>query len=307
MSSAFAILRQRSSRWRPRAGTVAKVLMLAPALGMFLLFYFAALIASVMLSLYRWNGLEPRRFVGLDNYRELLTIDPTFMSNIKVSLLAAAVCVVCILPLALLLAVCLSGQGRLLPLFRAILFVPVVLPLTATALLWSEFFTSTPSGLANEVLGVFGFGPVSWLGDSDVAPWTLILISVWTLTGLHVVVQLSALSAIPTELKEAARLETSSPFRVFRRVILPLMRESLTVSAVLIVTGTFVFFTALAFIVTLGGPNHATEVLGLRAYIDAFSSGNFGRASAVTVISMLITVFVVGSTLLIGSRKRVEY
>jgi ABC-type sugar transport system permease subunit len=291
---------------RPRAGAIAKYAMVAPALALFLVFYVAAVVFGLFLSLYSWNGLEPRRFVGFDNYDRLFS-DPVFGTNVKVTLLVVAVCVVTVLPLALLLAVCLSGKGRLLPLFRSILFLPVVVPLAATALLWAEFFSPNDNGVVNSMIALVGIDPIAWLGDTRAAPWALILVSIWTLVGVHVVIQLSGLSAIPTELKEAARLETTSSLRVFLHVILPLLRDTLTVSVALIVTGTFVFFTGLALIMTLGGPVHATEVLGLRAYVEGFSALNFGLASAVTVVTMVITIVLVGATLLLGSRRRVEF
>ena len=301
-----AEVRAQRARWRPRTATITKLAMITPAMALFLVFYVAAVGFGIVLSFFHWNGLEPRRFVGFDNYSQLFSDDPVFLTNVKVTLIVVAACLVCILPLALLLAVCLSGRGRLLPLFRWILFLPVVIPLAATALLWAEIF-NPQGGVANELLGVLGIDGVTWLGDKNVALWALVLVAVWSILGLHVVIQLSALSAIPTELKEAARLETPSVWRVFRHVVLPLLRDSLTVSAALVITGSFVFFTSLAFIMTRGGPVHSTEVLGLRAYLEGFAGLNFGRACAITVITMLMTIVLVGVTLLIGSRRRVEY
>jgi raffinose/stachyose/melibiose transport system permease protein len=228
------------------------------------------------------------------------------MTNMRVTLIAVGVSVLVVVPLAVLLAVCLSGRGRLLPLFRTLLFLPIVIPLSAAALMWSEIF-SPAGGLANEVLKVIGVGPVNWLGESQTAFWSVVVVTIWSLAGIHIMIQLSALSAIPTELKEAARLETASAWRVFRHVVLPLLREALTVSAVLIITGTFVYYTALAFIMTGGGPVHATESLGLRAYIDSFQSFDYGSANAATMLTMLVTIVLVGVTLFIGSRSRVEY
>jgi raffinose/stachyose/melibiose transport system permease protein len=279
--------------------------MVLPALSLFLLFYATPVVAGVVISLFRWNGLEPPQYVGLGNYDRLLH-DPVFVDNVRVTLLVVGVSLAVILPLALLLAVCLSGKGRLLPLFRWILFVPVVIPLAAVALLWAEIYNPI-DGLANALLGKVGIDPVSWLGEPGSALWALILVGIWGFVGLHVVIQLSALSAIPTELKEAARLETPSTLKVFRYVVLPLMRGSLTVSAVLTITGTFVYFTSLSFVMTKGGPVHATEVLGLRAYLEGFGALDFGLASAITTITMLITIVLIGGTLLIGARTRVEY
>jgi raffinose/stachyose/melibiose transport system permease protein len=283
-----------------------KVGLTAPAFLLFAVFYIAPIVAGIVLSLFRWNGLESPSYVGFENYEQLFTNDPVFMTNVRVTLIAVGVSLVIMLPLALLLAVCLSGRGRLLPLFRALLFLPVVVPLTAAALMWAEIF-NPGAGLANEALGVVGIDRVSWLGEQTSALWSLILVTIWSMLGVHIVIQLSALSAIPTELKEAARLETPSAWRVFRHVVLPLLRDALTVSAVLIITGTFVFYTAVAFIMTRGGPVHATETLGLRAYLEGFGALNFGRANAITVITMLITIVMVGAALLIGSRRRVEY
>jgi ABC-type sugar transport system permease subunit len=306
-SSQVPVSARRPGRLRPpRSATVVKIGLVAPALLMFTVFYIVPIVAGVVLSLFRWNGLEPPAYVGFANYEQLFSSDPVFMTNVRVTLIAVVVSLVVVLPLALLLAVCLSGRGRLLPLFRALLFVPVVIPLTAAALMWAEIFNPA-GGVGNELLDTVGLGPVSWLGEQTSALWSLILVTIWSMLGIHIVIQLSALSAIPTELKEAARLETPSSWRVFRHVVLPLLRDALTVSAVLIVTGSFVFYTAIAFILTRGGPVNATESLGLRAYLEGFGALDFGRANAITVITMLITIAMVGLVLLVGSRRRVEY
>lgn len=279
--------------------------MVAPALALFITFYLTPVVAGVVLSFFQWNGLASPRFVGFANYGRLLS-DPVFLDNVKITLIVVLVSLLVILPLALLCAVCLSGPAWVLPIFRWILFVPVVLPLGAIALLWSEIFNPI-NGLANRVLDKVGIEPVTWLGEPTSALYSLIAVSVWGFVGLHIVIQLSALSAIPTELKEAARLETPSVWRVFRHVVLPLLRGPLTVSAVLTITGTFVYFTSISFVMTKGGPVHGTEVLGLRAYLEGFSAANFGLASAITTVTMVITIVLIGGTLLFGARSRVEY
>lgn len=288
-----------------RGRTTAKGVLTTPAVTLFVLFYIIPVLGGLALSFFRWDGLQRPEWVGLANYEYLLS-DPIFGTNVRVTLIVVGAALAGTLPAALLLAVCLSGKGRLLAVFRWILFLPVVFPVAAGALLWSEIFNPV-NGLANELLGGVGLEPVSWLGEPGTALWALVLVLVWSTVGLHVMIQLSALSAVPVELKEAARLETRSSWRVFRHVILPLLRESLTVSAALIITGSFTVFTAIAFIMTRGGPLHGTEVLGLRAYLEGFGALEFGRASALTVITMLMTVGLVGAVLLLGARRRIEY
>ena len=285
--------------------TITKIAFVAPAMGLFSVFYLVPVVVGIVMSFFEWDGLETPAFVGLDNYRSLFA-DPVFGTNVRVSLIVIGVSLVTTLPAALLLALCLSGDGRMLGFFRSILFVPAIIPLAAVALLWSEIFNPV-GGLANHLTDAVGIDSQAWLGDEDIALWALIGVTVWTTLGFHVVLQLSFLSAIPTDLKEAARLETSSRWMVFRYVTLPLLRDGLTVSATLIITGSFVFFTGIAFIMTQGGPLHATEVLGLRAYLAGFQQTDFGTANAVTVIAMLITMVLVGVTLLVGSRNRIEY
>lgn len=290
----------------PRPRTTAKLALTAPALILFAVFYLVPVVLGTGLSFFRWDGLQKPDYIGLENYRYLLTDDPVFWTNIRTSLIVVGVSLATILPAALLLAVCLNGRGRLLAVFRWVLFLPVVVPLAAVALMWAEIFNPA-GGTANRILGALGLGDVGWLADKGTALWALLIASTWSTLGFHVVIQLSALSAIPTELKEAARLETPSSWKVFRHVVLPLLRDGLTVSAALIVTGSFVFFTSIALIMTRGGPVHATEVLGLRAYLEAFQAIDFGHATAITVVTMVITVALVGLVLLIGSRRRVEY
>jgi ABC-type sugar transport system permease subunit len=297
---------RRTALPRPSHRTVAKLSLTAPALGLFTLFYVIPVGAAVVLSLYRWDGLSTPEWIGLENYRYLLFDDPVFWTNLRVSVVVVGLLLATVLPAALVLALCLSGQGRLMPLFRWLLFLPVVMPLAAIALLWAEIFNPA-GGIANRLLDIVGLGPVGWLADEGSALWSIVIVAAWSSLGFHVVIQASALSAIPTELKEAARLETSSPWKVLRYVVLPLLRDAISVSAVLLVTGSFVFVTSIALIMTRGGPVHATEVLGLRAYLEGFQAIDFGKATAVTVISMLVTIAIVGVTLLVGSRGRVEY
>jgi raffinose/stachyose/melibiose transport system permease protein len=289
----------------PLGQVVTKVAMVAPAMALFAVFYIVPVVSGIVLSLFRWDGLSRPEFVGLGNY-EALFEDPVFLTNVKVSLIVVAASLVVILPSAVLLAVSLAGPERLMPLFRWLIFLPVVVPLAAVALLWGEIL-SPVGGMANQALGWFGIEPVAWLGDDSTALWALIGVSIWCTAGLHVVLQLSALSAIPTELREAARLETRSAWKLLRHVVLPLMRESITLSAALIVTGCFAYFTGLAFVMTLGGPLHETEVLGLRAYLRGFNALDFGGANATTVVTMLITMALTGLILYLGGRKRIEY
>jgi ABC-type sugar transport system permease subunit len=280
--------------------------MVAPALLLFACFYVAPVVVGVVLSFFRWNGLESPVYVGFANFDLLLFNDPVFLTNVRVSLIVVGASLALTIPIALLLALSLSGTGRLLPLIRWIVFLPAILPLTAVALLWTQMLSPT-NGPVNEILSKLGLSTVAWLGDADAALWALIAVSVWSSLPLHIVLQLSGLSAIPTSLREAARLETKSSWKVFRHVVLPLLRESLTVSSALVVTGAFLSFTSLAFIMTRGGPLHATEVLGVRSYLEAFSALEFGRASAITVATMVISVALVGTILAIGNRKRVEF
>ena len=282
------------------------VMLLAPAALLFAVFYITPVIVAIVLSFFRWSGLEPPHPVGFENFRDLLA-DDVLITNLRVTLVAVGAALVGILPTAMLLAVCLSGRSRILPLFRWLLFLPVVMPFAATALLWTEIFSPLEDGLANRALSLLGIDPVAWLGSEGTAIWALLIVTIWSSIGFHIVIQLSSLSTIPTEIKEAAALETPPGWRHFRHVILPLMRDSITVSAALIVTGTFVFFTSLSTIMTRGGPSHSTEVLGLRAYLEAFTGFNFGRASAVTVISMFFSITLVGTILFLGFRRRVEY
>jgi raffinose/stachyose/melibiose transport system permease protein len=284
---------------------MAKSVLTAPAVTLFVLFYIVPVLGGLALSFFRWDGLQRPEYVGLENYRYLLS-DPVFGTNVRVTLIVVGASLVGTLPPALLLAVCLSGRARLLPFFRAVLFLPVIFPIAAGALLWSEIYNPV-NGFANEIVGVIGIGAVSWLGEESTALWSLIVVSIWSTLGLHMMIQLSALSAIPIELREAAQLETRSARRIFRHVVLPLLRESLTVSAALIVTGSFTVFTAIAFIMTRGGPVHSTEVLGLRAYLEGFGALEFGRASALTVVTMTMTVLFVALILALGGRRRVEY
>lgn len=274
-----------------RTATATPYLMIAPALlalGLFLLY---PILHTCILSAYSWSTLEPgRAFVGLGNY-ERLAHDAAFATALKNNALFVVLSLLIQLPLALGLAVLLGSTSLWQRLLRTVVFAPFVLPIVAVGLVWTAVF-SPSFGALNALLGTRWpeLAQHGWLSDP---PWAviyaIIAVSCWRFTGFHMVVILSGLQAIPGELYEAARLDGASAWQAFRSVTLPLLRRVIAADALLIAVGSVKIFD-LNWVMTQGGPNHASEVLATYMYTCGFGQDRMGYAAAIATVMLLVTL-----------------
>ncbi|WNL41874.1 sugar ABC transporter permease [Halomonas sp. PAMB 3264] len=268
-------------------------LLLLPAALLLGLFAYLPTITTVIQSLYLpgFRGAPPA-FVGLENYRFLFE-DPKFWQVARNNLLYALGTIPLSMALALCMALLVNGKLPGRGLVRMAYFTPTILPMIAAANIWM-FFYAPQIGLFNTLLGALGLGGVNWLGDPDVALYSIIVMSVWKEAGFFMIFYLAALQAIPPELKEAADLEDTSRARFFWRVTFPLLMP----------TTLFVLINALInavrvvdhlFILTKGGPNNATNLLLYYVYENAFAF--FDRTTAATITVVILLVLAVVATL----------
>jgi raffinose/stachyose/melibiose transport system permease protein len=297
-----------SERIRRKAGSLVNrrwvpYLFIAPGLVVLFLFYILPAFVGLGVSFTSWDGLTPPVYIGLGNFIALFQ-DPNFYNSILVTAEYAVLTLVTQLPLALLLAYLLSQQKRGSKIFRAIFFIPQILSLVAVGVLWSLIYDPF-NGPPARILGLFGVGPIDWLGKY--ALLSLVLTSTWVYFGFHMVLQLAGMSAIPSELFDSARMDTSSSLKVFFRVTLPLLRETLLISTVLMIAGAFSYSIGITWVLTRGGPLNATELLPIFMYKAAFSDHQFGYSSAVSIIMVLFIALIVGVIVWWFSRERIEY
>lgn len=274
-----------------RRTNLAPYLLIAPAAAFFALYVLYPIVSTCVLSTYSWSAIHPvKRYVGLQNYLDLAQ-DPHFHTALKNNLLFVALSIVGQLPLALLLAVAIGSVLRYHRFLRTLVFAPFVAPIVAVGLIWTLIYN--PSfGALNALLVHFSprFEHVGWLSDPPwLAIYSIIAVSCWRFTGFHMMVLLAGLQAIPTELYEAARIDGASPWQTFRRITLPLMRRVIAVDALLIAVGSVKIFD-LNWVMTQGGPNHASEVLATYMYTCGFSHDRMGYAAAIAAIMLLLTL-----------------
>ena len=279
-----------------------------PALAVFGCFFLGPAVIGSYVSLHTWNGSSPQlSFVGLKNYRELL-VDDRFWNAVWVTLAMYFSMVLIKLPLALAVAVGLSKLRRGAQVYRAALFLPYMLSTTTVAIIWIFLFDPY-QGLVNQLLQDFGLGDLQqgWLGDATTALPTIIAGGIWWTFGLYVVLFTAALAAIPQDYYDAARLETRSSWKILTRVTIPLLREQILSSTVLVIGGVLGYMTGFILLLTGGGPSGRTETLGIVSHSLAFRALDFGRASAVSVLGlMLVFALIIVPTVRIA-RTRVEF
>jgi raffinose/stachyose/melibiose transport system permease protein len=265
-------------------------LFVAPAFLMYATFVLRPLLLTVQYSFYDWNGIAASTWVGLDNYRQLLTDPELFASIVHAFQLILYFSVIPVL-LGLLVAATIRSiaTSRLAVLARTVLFLPQVIPLVAAGIMWSWLLSST--GLANELLSAVGLGGVTraWLGDFDTALPAVGVIGAWVLVGLCTLLLLAGMSKIDPALYEAARMDGAGALREFFSITLPGLRQEIGVCVTVTVIAALASFD-IVYIATQGGPGNSTMVPGLEIYYQAFSEREVGMASALAVALVILVL-----------------
>ncbi|GGD53577.1 carbohydrate ABC transporter permease [Pseudoxanthomonas indica] len=285
---------------------VAGWVFVAPALIILAVFFGLPVFAALLLSLtdfdlYALADADNLRFVGLDNYLDLLQT-AIFWKSLGNTLYFVIVGVPLSIAVSLGAAMLLHAPlARFKALFRTALFAPVVTTLVAVAVIWRYLF-HTSYGLVNWALGHLGIAPIDWLGDPRWAMPTIILFAVWKNFGYNMVIFLAGLQTIPQDLYEAARIDGASKWRQFRHITLPMLGPVLLVVAVITVSGYFQLF-AEPYVITRGDPLQSTVSVLYFMFEEGFKWWKLGRASAVAFLLFAIILAVTTVMLRLGKRR----
>ncbi|XID90774.1 carbohydrate ABC transporter permease [Paenibacillaceae bacterium WGS1546] len=270
--------------------------MVAPALIMLGVFIIYPIFYGLYISFHRWDGFSDMSFVGWLNYRNLFMQDGVFRQAAGNTLLYAFAITIGKNVIGLALALLVHQKIRGLLFFRTALFVPVTLSYVVVGLLWTWIYN--PSfGLLASGLKAIGLESwvIPWLGGQHTALWAVIAVEIWKWAGFHMVLFLGGLQGIPSDLYEAAIMDGASARRRFIHITLPLLKPIAFISVFLALNGGFVRNFDLVYIMTGGGPNHATEVVLTHMVSEAFQRSNLGYASAMgytlfaTVAILIVT------------------
>jgi raffinose/stachyose/melibiose transport system permease protein len=263
-------------------------LMILPAALLVGLFYLWPFLSGFWLSLENWDGFSPPRWAGLANYVRLTT-DHVFLSALanNAIFVVAVVALKNVLGLALALLLNRAIRGRVF--FRAAAFVPVTMSFVAVGLLWSWIYNPV-FGLLDAALDLVGLGGLkaSWLGDANIALYAIIAVDVWKWLGFHAVIYLAGLKTIPPELYESAAMDGANRLGQFWHITLPLLTPIVFINTILALSGAFVRNFDIVYVLTKGGPNHATEVVLTYMMSKAFQDGAMSYAGAMGYVLFVI-------------------
>jgi raffinose/stachyose/melibiose transport system permease protein len=258
-------------------------LFLLPALLLYGLFVLYPIAQSIRFSAYDWNGLTPlTEWVGLQNFRDAFA-DPLFIEAIQHNFIIIGLSLTLQIPFAISLAVLLSRNLKGRGLFRTMFFAPFILSEVVTGVVWRQIFR--PEGLFDVMLSTVGAESLSreWLADPSIALYSLFFVISWKYFGFHMVLVMAGLQTIPDELEEAASIDGATWWQGFRYVTLPLLGPTIRVSVFLSIIGALQLFD-LVWVTTKGGPVNATATMATYLVDWGFRRGQFGYASAVSVI-----------------------
>ena len=294
--------RRGSARWRG-------LVWLIPALAVLAVFVYWPLIQNVVFSVLKWNIYSgDQTFVGVDNYADLAQ-DPIFWKALGNNTWYAVLSIVFQVFGALVLAAIVESvrSERWRKAFRAIYFIPSAISLTVAGLLF-YFIYQPQTGMLNVFLDNVGLGQFSqaWLGHEGTAIFAIIAMSQWQGFGYSVLLFSVALQRIPQELYEAANLDGVGPIRRFFQVSLPLVREMTGLMMIVTISGAFQVFNEVM-VMTSGGPNNSSQVLGTWLYHAGFVTNDFGSAAAIGVAIFVITLLLAAAQLAYSRKRRVEW
>ncbi|PAD69371.1 ABC transporter permease [Bacillus sp. 7586-K] len=261
-----------------------------PALLLILVLIYIPIVLSGYYGFMDWDGIGEMKFIGFENYVNLIK-DSTFWTSTWHSFLLAIFSTISLL-LYLAVSLVLVSNIKGSDLLRKIYLIPMLLSSVAIAQLWMKIFDPT-NGMTNKLLEFFGVEnlPV-WLADPKVALYAIFIPIIWQYAGFYILIYYAALKNVPNEVIEAAKIDGANPLQIAFQIKLPLISGVFKVTIMLAVVGSLKYFD-LIYVMTGGGPNGASEVIASYMYKEAFKLNNFGYGSAIgfglLVICLLMT------------------
>jgi len=267
-------------------------LFLAPAYIIFAVFIFWPVIHSLYLSFFKYNmmTIKAAQFNGIQNYLSLLN-DKVFI----ISVVNTAYFVIGTVPfkmvLGLLIALVINSSFvKLKTVYKVGFYIPYVSSMVAVSIIWTIIFNPTPNGLINTLLVKAGMEPLGWISDSKLALPTVMLLVIWKEIGYIMIIYLSGLASIPSEIYEAAALDPISTFKKLIYITLPLLKPTIIFLLITQVIASFQVFTPVN-VMTGGGPGYSTMTIVNYLYKKGFEEYNMGSASAVAYVLFVMLLF----------------
>ncbi len=259
-------------------------IFILPTLIFFTLFLIYPMLNAFRLSLFDWNLLKPKLFVGFKNFVNLV-VDPRVINSYVRTLQFSGISVAAINVLAFVFALLFGSRlVRGKNFWQSLIFLPVVLSVVAVGVVWEFMYQST--GLIPVVLReLIGTSP-AWLTNTRAAPYAMIMVYVWKSVGYYMVIYIAGLLDVPVSFYEAARIDGAGFWGQLVYITLPTLKNTIALAVVSCVLFTFGQFS-IQYVITRGGPSRATEILSLLIYRQAFELSRFGYSAAISVLFFL--------------------
>ena len=249
-----------------------------------------------------WDGFETTKLVGFSNYSKSFQ-DPTFWSTLRFTALFVVVSLILVNVVAFGLALIVTSNLRSKNFLRTFFFVPNLVGGVVLGVIWQFIFNSALVALANKYN--WELFKQSWLQDTNKAFWALIIVTVWQSSGYMMIVYITGLISIETDVLEASQIDGASPLRTLFTIKIPLMAQAFTIALFLTLRGGFMAYDVNVAL-TGGGPFRTTELISLHIFQDAFANGNFGTGQSKAVVMFLIVALAALVQVTVSKRYEVQ-
>ena len=258
---------------------IAGLYFVLPTLIIYGIFLIYPMITAFHYSFFKWNLLSEKKYVGLSNFAKMIN-DKRFWNSYITTFHFTLISIVLIIILSFILALILEKSFKFKNVFQSAIFIPVILTMVSIAVVWQFMFQSTGI-LSNLFIDLFGT-KVKWLTSTKIAPYSMILVNVWKMTGYYMIIFIAGLLNVPNTFYEAARVDGANYIERLIYITLPQMKNTFIL---VFVSGVIFSFAAFPqqYVMTEGGPGRSTEVLALLIYKQAFEFTKFGYSSSISV------------------------
>lgn len=269
-----------------RADNISGYLFIGVAMIIFIMFTLYPVISAVITSLQKYKPFGSE-WVALNNYVDAMK-SSLFWKSIKNTVLYTIIVVPCSLLISFIISIMILPFSRKLQsVFKALYYLPGIASGVAIAVVWLWLYDSSPSGIFNRILGIFGFASQNWLSSSKTAMLSLILMALLSSHGSNIIIYMAALHGIDNTYFEAAEIDGATFLQKVRYIVFPLCKPTTLFLLVTGIIGSFQVFMN-AYMMTGGGPDNNTTMIGLLIFNNAFTYGKYGLACAQAIILALV-------------------
>ena len=271
--------------WLSKKST--KIIMIMPAVILFTVFFLAPIFISVYYSFTDFSGIGAAYFIGFKNYQVLLK-DKFFFIALKNTFIILIGITITILPLSFIVALLLEKPFRGSGVVQSMIFAPNVIAPILVGLIWL-FILDPKMGMINAILRSIGLSDYQqqWIGGKTLTPYSVAFVYLWQVLGFYTTINMAGLRSIPADIYEAAEIDGANYFQRIRKITIPMMKNTIVINTILIITGGFKIFETVKQL-TNGGPNHMSDVLVTYMYDTTFTSSRYGYGMAVATVSFVL-------------------